>query len=439
MKVLNPSIPWATSTLTLPRTRNRSGRIGWLCILANVLLIAAATPGVASLRSTQVSSEFAGGSAHYRVTFESTWSQQTHPHPNGADEFHSSRARYSRLIGATHDDGVALWQLGLEASDGIEQMAEAGQSAILRTEVEAATDLGVFPFSTMSMGSFTFKRLDPGPETATSNPTIMPIALPDLTITYLWPTVEAGTHFVDASELGHTVTVTETEVPPEGSAAAEVAHYQVIFESTWSEITHPNPAGFPAGAHYSPLIGATHNDQISFWTPNGEASAGVEEMAETGRTVLLSSEIQTAIDSGTAERLILGAGLPNTPGVLMTTPFSVSHSYPLLTLVTMVAPSPDWFVGIHGNSLLDDQGNWNPKLVIDLYPYDAGTDSGTQYTSANQDTDPQDPIADLTGVSPFSTASMGTFTVVRVTDAEPSPPPSEKKNLIYLSILLAEK
>ncbi len=61
-------------------------------------------------------------------------------------------------------------------------------------------------------------------------------------------------------------------------AAAETARYEVIFNSTWSRSTHP--IQFPSGAHYSGLIGGTHNTQFSMWMPGALATAGIEQMAE---------------------------------------------------------------------------------------------------------------------------------------------------------------
>ena len=36
---------------------------------------------------------------------------------------------------------------------------------------------------------------------------------------------------------------------------------------------------------------------------------------------------------------------------------AVTTDHPRVTLVTMIAPSPDWFVGVSGLSLLDASGN----------------------------------------------------------------------------------
>ena len=78
----------------------------------------------------------------------------------------------------------------------------------------------------------------------------------------------------------------------------------------------------------------------------------------------------------------------------------------------MLAPSPDWFVGVHGLNLLD-QGAWLEEVVVDLFVYDAGTDSGSSYTAANEDTQPAENIF-LIETPPFLindvVESVGTFT-----------------------------
>ena len=79
----------------------------------------------------------------------------------------------------------------------------------------------------------------------------------------------------------------------------------------------------------------------------------------------------------------------------------------------MIAPSPDWFVGVHDVDLLAD-GYWMDDLTIDLYAYDSGTDSGTGFTSGNQNTNPQAPITMQTGGPFFGTTPLGTFTFTRL-------------------------
>jgi hypothetical protein len=162
--------------------------------------------------------------------------------------------------------------------------------------------------------------------------------------------------------------------------------YTVTFTALWSQATHP--ANFPANAHFSPLIGATHNQQISFWKPGGIATAGIESMAETGGTSQLAEEIETVISAGNACTIISGSGVPLSPGTTSVT-FIVGADHPLVTLTTMVAPSPDWFLGVQELSLVDGNGDWVSALTVDLFVYDSGTDSGLTFTSVDQDTNPQ--------------------------------------------------
>src|SRR5688572_2804232 len=56
------------------------------------------------------------------------------------------------------------------------------------------------------------------------------------------------------------------------------ARYQVVFNSTWSQTTHPT--NWPTGAHWSGLVGGTHNDSVHFWREGETASEGIRLMAE---------------------------------------------------------------------------------------------------------------------------------------------------------------
>ncbi|WP_420633315.1 spondin domain-containing protein [Candidatus Palauibacter sp.] len=197
--------------------------------------------------------------------------------------------------------------------------------------------------------------------------------------------------------------------PPPPPPAVTTARYRVIFDATWSASTHPT--NFPGGAHFSPLIGAVHNDGVTFWALEGTATPGIESMAETGGTSTLAAEIRAEIP-GSALAVINGSGI-RSPGSATIQTITVREDFPLVTLVTMIAPSPDWFVGVSGLSLRNADGRWFDELEVILYPLDAGTDSGPVYTSANDDTQPKEPIRSLHGERPFSDEPIGTFTLTR--------------------------
>lgn len=209
------------------------------------------------------------------------------------------------------------------------------------------------------------------------------------------------------------------EVPPAACLqppAPFEATYSVTFSSTWSAGTHP--VSFPSSPHFSGLIGGTHNTQASFWEPDGLASAGIEAMAETGSKTTLRSEVEAAISAGNAGSVISGGGIGVSPGSVVET-FAVNLDYPLATIVSMLAPSPDWFVGVSGLSLLEG-GAWVEGKAVTLWPYDAGTDSGPSYGSPDQDTNPAEPIAQIAELPLGNGVPVGEF----VFELQSTSPPS---------------
>lgn len=55
-------------------------------------------------------------------------------------------------------------------------------------------------------------------------------------------------------------------------------------------------------------------------------------------------------------------------------------TFPLLTVaLTTLDPSPDWIVGVSGLELCLSNCSWVDHVQLNLYPFDAGTDSGLTY------------------------------------------------------------
>ena len=191
-----------------------------------------------------------------------------------------------------------------------------------------------------------------------------------------------------------------------------VASYRVTFTSTWSATTHPQD--FPASAHFSGLIGATHDDRVTFWSAGMPASPGIQAMAELGSKSPLDAEVAAAIAAGTARDTLSGGGISPSPGSV-SLDFEASVAHPRVTLVSMIAPSPDWFVGVSGLPLLAGD-HWVDSLVVELRGWDAGTDDGTTFLSPDAPATPHVSITPLVD-GPFRVAGqvpiLGTFTFVR--------------------------
>lgn len=191
------------------------------------------------------------------------------------------------------------------------------------------------------------------------------------------------------------------------------ATYKITFTPRWSETNFPT--NFPGGAHFTALIGGTHNDQVVFWMPARNASDGLEEVAETGNQGTFQTEIEAAKVDGKAEFVLATSGNISAAGAIELE-FDINETFPLVTLVSMVAPSPDWFVGVHGIPLLDTAtGEFKQTVVVELKVYDAGTENGQSFSLSNADTQPKEPVALLNRIDPVShdfvdgVGSDGTF------------------------------
>lgn len=213
--------------------------------------------------------------------------------------------------------------------------------------------------------------------------------------------------------------------------------YSVRFVSEWSATTHPS--SFPPNPHMSPLIGGTHNASYSMWAPGETSRSGMEVMAETGGTLNLESEVNSHIGFGNTYSVISGGGVGTSPGSVETT-FEIVASHPLVSLVSMVAPSPDWFVGVRDLPLLVD-GEWVDTITIELFAWDAGTDSGSSYTSDNADTNPAEPVTALVdGVFQVNgtVPRLGTFTFECISGCESTTVSTDTPSDIPSSISLGQ-
>ena len=236
--------------------------------------------------------------------------------------------------------------------------------------------------------------------------------------------VTTKTYAVAVSRAGEDRSLTPSPNDPVGAGDLSTALYTVTFQGQWTiDVT---PGGLPGGAHFSPIIGAVHNDGVTFLRNRETASSGVKSMAETGETSGLQSEVYAAINaaSPTALSVLSRSGNIRRQDRVTLNNVEVTTDYPRVTLVTMIAPSPDWFVGVSGLSLLDASGNWLPSHEVKLYPWDAGTENGDEFSLSNPATSPQGVITSIGGTGKFSTESIATLTfTLRSANSEPTGAP----------------
>ncbi len=222
------------------------------------------------------------------------------------------------------------------------------------------------------------------------------------------------------------------------SAAPQTVTYQVKFEGNWTLAS--TPGGVVGGAHFTTLIGGVHGSGVTFWAAGQQASAGVEGVAELGSTGTFRSEVQASSHTLSVIQQGVSGGGTGTA----TFNIEVTRTHPLVTLLSMIGPSPDWFVGVAGVSLLDGSDQWRASHVVDLFPYDAGTEDGTEFSLSNPATNPQGVITRIAGTGKFSNVRMARLTFTRVTAVPPtvslsaSPNPVDEGQSVTVTARLSE-
>ena len=196
-------------------------------------------------------------------------------------------------------------------------------------------------------------------------------------------------------------------------AQDETATYTVTFEGLWT-VDDITDAFMPGNAHFTQVIGATHNSDTTIWAAGGMASNGVENVAELGLVNILVQEISQDSDADAEVR----AGTAfNAPTQTVSGTFTATASHPLVSVLSMIAPSPDWFVGVSSLSLYDN--GWRNR-VVDLFPYDAGTEQGSGWSLINAATVPQGVIASIRNMERFLDNPIArlSFTSEQATDGD---------------------
>lgn len=184
-----------------------------------------------------------------------------------------------------------------------------------------------------------------------------------------------------ATRLNNQRSIDEPTPPPEPQAAT----YRVTVISEWTAASHPTT--LPNNSHFSPVVVASHGGVGNLFAVGTLASPGIESMAETGSTSTLRNELSNndLVIGSQVGSSIFGAGV----NAFEVTAFQADD---LVSVVTMLAPSPDWFVGVSDVELFVD-GTWIDGIDVDLGAYDAGTDSGSGFQSPNAATSPAQPIS----------------------------------------------
>lgn len=168
--------------------------------------------------------------------------------------------------------------------------------------------------------------------------------------------------------------------------------YKIRISLNWQ-----NPEfAVPANAHVTALVGMIHSADVGLWNPGNKATKGLEDVAEEGNNISINLELDSFIAANKALSKFMFPAPPITGD--LDTILNFNQNFSCISLASMIAPSPDWFMGLHDVNLFQNN-RWINDTTVSLILYDAGTEDGDTFGYANPETIPRQNISLLTPVN----------------------------------------
>ncbi|KAM3963610.1 spondin-1 [Aphomia sociella] len=172
------------------------------------------------------------------------------------------------------------------------------------------------------------------------------------------------------------------------------AKYEISFTGIWSRNTHPQL--YPENdwiPRFSDMVGVSHSTDFVLWSPGTLVTDGFKDLAEHANTSKLEAEILEKTGDGVRSLIkAKGYGYRKMSSHTFAI-FRTDKVHHLVTVAIGVYPSPDWFLGVTRFELCQEDNTWLQERELNLFPWDAGTDSGVSYESPNIETFPQGAVS----------------------------------------------
>ena len=147
--------------------------------------------------------------------------------------------------------------------------------------------------------------------------------------------------------------------------------------------------GVPPNVHFTYFAGMIHNSTAYLWRPGSNASPGIRNVAEYGGLTQIIQETDSIIYQKNSISHIAFPP-PSATGTVSSNVYCNSN-YSYVSFASMIAPSPDWFIGVSSLNLYNNN-QWLKDTLINLFVYDAGTKDGDVFSMTGPATTPQEPI-----------------------------------------------
>lgn len=187
---------------------------------------------------------------------------------------------------------------------------------------------------------------------------------------------------------------TDAAPTPAAMAQAGPAKYRIELTPLWTKANFPfeyPDTSLIHKPHFSGLIGTAHNAGYHIFAEGQMPTPGLERLSEMGKHDPLDAEIKAAIGAGNAVALTESDPLKDFSQTA-TAEVMVDDAHPMVSIVAMIAPSPDWFTGVSDVNLMEN-GAWVSSKTVDANAWDSGGDDGTTYLADDKDANPKKPTS----------------------------------------------
>lgn len=186
-----------------------------------------------------------------------------------------------------------------------------------------------------------------------------------------------------------------TPAPVDDGADPVTATYRITFMPDFTQANFPED--YPANPAFSGIFVAVHAPDKSVFKVGQLASDGVKSLAEDGSNTALDVELSSQGTGDSVDFVVFSLASSGGPTENQSIEIIIDPEKTSLSFLSSLTPSPDWFVGVDGFSLIESANSLITTAEVTVNPFDAGTDSGTTYLSADNPTNPPVSISEIDG------------------------------------------
>lgn len=156
--------------------------------------------------------------------------------------------------------------------------------------------------------------------------------------------------------------------------------YRVTLKMNWEK---SNDRNFPRGAGFPYVVAVGHNSKYTLFEKGKPLANPVAKFVKSGDFKDLEDDLNKFKKDNDVSFFDTAKGAGPESTVELTVVLDSETNATDISIMALIGPSPDWFVGLQGSDLCKAASKEFTELPLaDLSAYDGGLDNGTEYKNA---------------------------------------------------------